>query len=247
MNRTSTAYNRVAEVLRMEILAGVPEAGRQLPTEQALCRRFATSRITIRRALQILEEEWLVRRRQGSGTYVSPAPMRKIPLLNIGFFNSVTRHAPDLGRRLLQWRWKTLDADQAAMLQTLPGERVLYARRVDLLTGVPVAMDDVYLPGRFADRLNQAAMAELDFLAVWQQRQGITLSHCRQTLEAIAADALAAKTLGLKRGVPLLKETDMVYLNSGSAAGIFLSRYRADYFQFASTVRLSPTGMKDRP
>lgn len=39
----------------------------KLPTEQALCQRFGISRTTLRRALFLLEEEGLVRSRQGSG------------------------------------------------------------------------------------------------------------------------------------------------------------------------------------
>src|SRR5690606_11755906 len=58
----STAYNRVAAALRDQILAGSWDGRNQLPTERELCEQFQTSRITIRRALQILEDEQLVER-----------------------------------------------------------------------------------------------------------------------------------------------------------------------------------------
>ncbi len=49
----------------------------RFPTEAALCREFAVSRVTVRKALATLEEEGLLRRRQGSGSFLtgkSPDP-----------------------------------------------------------------------------------------------------------------------------------------------------------------------------
>ena len=94
--RKATAYNMVAEALRNRILRNELQPGRQLPSEHELCREFRTSRITIRRAMQLLEEELLVRRRQGSGTFVTAKPARKIPVLSAKFDASLKRHAPEV-------------------------------------------------------------------------------------------------------------------------------------------------------
>jgi DNA-binding GntR family transcriptional regulator len=58
----------VAEKLRNEIKLGNTGPNGALDTEAELCRRFATSRITIRRALTELRAEGLVTSRRGSGT-----------------------------------------------------------------------------------------------------------------------------------------------------------------------------------
>ncbi len=184
MIKTGTTYHLVAEALRNQILSGELHAGARLPTEQELCRRFATSRITIRRSLQILAEELLVQRRQGSGTFVAPSPTRKIPILNIGFYDSITRHAPDLLRKVLKWQWTQTDTELAASLETVFGDRVLHARRADVLNGKTVAMDDAYLLGRFADRLGEEELGDLDFLARWQRAPNRPASPRRQCLRA---------------------------------------------------------------
>ena len=46
---------------------------------------FRRLRITVRRALQILSDEMLVVRRQGSGTYVSGRTVEKNPTVEHGF------------------------------------------------------------------------------------------------------------------------------------------------------------------
>jgi len=242
--RSWTAYSFIADALRREIINGDLAPGEKVPTEHELCSRFSTSRITVRRALQILADEMLVVRRQGSGTFVSPTPSRKIPLLNTDFTGSLTQHAPDLTRRLDSWHWETANEEVASYLQTFAGSRVLFARRIDLLENVPVAYDEIYLPERVADRLTERDLEQLDFLHHWQEVQQIQIGHLTQSIEAVTAQERQAQHLSINTGLPLLKELDVMFLQIGSPCGFFISYYRHELFRLTSTVRLtssSPT------
>ena len=64
-------YQVLADQLREEMVRQEWKAGRRLPTEAELCERFQVSRQTVRRALQRLTEEGVVRSRQGSGTFAT--------------------------------------------------------------------------------------------------------------------------------------------------------------------------------
>jgi GntR family transcriptional repressor for pyruvate dehydrogenase complex len=57
--------------LRAAILSGAYGTGDRLPPERDIARQLGTSRSTIRNALQLLEEDELVTRKAGSGTYVA--------------------------------------------------------------------------------------------------------------------------------------------------------------------------------
>lgn len=58
-----------------QLVSEMPDQGeRKLPTERALAELFGISRRAVRRALEVLEAEEQVWRRQGSGTYVGPRP-----------------------------------------------------------------------------------------------------------------------------------------------------------------------------
>jgi len=68
-------HAQVFDALRREIQSGRWRVGDRLPSEAELVRRFGHSRITIGRALRDLQNEGLVERRAGSGTYVrGPSP-----------------------------------------------------------------------------------------------------------------------------------------------------------------------------
>jgi GntR family transcriptional regulator len=63
-------YERIASVLREQILAGTLGWGDRLPTQDSISEDFGVSRIVARRALDILEFEGLIDRVRGGGAFV---------------------------------------------------------------------------------------------------------------------------------------------------------------------------------
>ena len=81
-------YLQVADILRREIAEGVFRDGDKLTTEEELRFRFRVSRQTVRQAIAQLEDDGLVDRRRGSGTYVRHGPRRRQGLLRVGVLTS---------------------------------------------------------------------------------------------------------------------------------------------------------------
>ncbi|MCM1155442.1 MAG: substrate-binding domain-containing protein [Roseburia sp.] len=67
----STKYRLLAEQLKKDLSDNLKYGRYRLPTEQELCTRYHLSRQTVRQALLLLEEEGLIARRQGSGSYAT--------------------------------------------------------------------------------------------------------------------------------------------------------------------------------
>src|SRR5262245_19150417 len=71
---------RLYLVLRNSIVSGELEVGARLPSEPELCALHKVSRVTVRRALEHLEQEGLILRQPGAGTFVAgdgvPRPVR---------------------------------------------------------------------------------------------------------------------------------------------------------------------------
>ena len=66
-------YLNIIESLRKSLAAGQYREGARLPSEAELIRRFKVSRMTVVKAIQQLQQEGLVVRRVGSGTYAAQA------------------------------------------------------------------------------------------------------------------------------------------------------------------------------
>ena len=77
-------YLLVADTLRKEIARGIFRDGQTLMTEEELRVRFDVSRQTVRQAIALLEDDGLVDRRRGSGTYVRHGPRRRQGMIQIG-------------------------------------------------------------------------------------------------------------------------------------------------------------------
>lgn len=60
----------VAKKLMDSIVSGEFETGSKLPSEKVLSEYFQVSRVTLRQAFKMLEEQGAIKARQGSGTYV---------------------------------------------------------------------------------------------------------------------------------------------------------------------------------
>lgn len=69
-------YKQIAESLTKKIKEGKFKSGK-LPSEKELCETYFVSRISIRQAIKILEQNGIVYSVQGKGTYIYPVPIRQ--------------------------------------------------------------------------------------------------------------------------------------------------------------------------
>ncbi|MDD2706814.1 MAG: GntR family transcriptional regulator [Verrucomicrobiae bacterium] len=217
-------YVQAADRLRERILAGEFGKTGRLPPERGLCRQLGVSRITVRQALGLLAEERLLVRRQGSGTYVSSRPARRIPL-RIDYTDSMREHAPRLRRRLLEWNPAAQAGEMAGELGGVGKDDALWALRLDFLGEVPVALDRVWIAKRFARHLCEVDLERVDFVEIWARKENFRIHSCRQLVEAVAAPGDVARHLRVKSGQPLLKTLEVYEDHQAVALGAFVSFY----------------------
>jgi GntR family transcriptional regulator len=222
---------------RLQIdLAGLIErtpAGQRLPSEPVLAKQLGVSRATLRDAMRTFETQGLIRRRQGSGTFV----VGKVQALDSGL--EVLESLETMAKRLnLEITLSNLSVDQvaadediAASLNLAVGARLLCVRRVIRADGRPVAylvdtlpanvlhMDD--LPADFHGSV-------LDFLL----GRGDSLKTSRANISAIGATAEVAKVLEIQRGDVLLHFYSQLFDGNSKVVDYSLSYFIPGYFHF---------------
>ena len=65
-----TKYERIANDMKEKIESGVYKPNDQLPFEAEMCESYGVSRITVKKAMDLLVNEGLVVKRRGAGTFV---------------------------------------------------------------------------------------------------------------------------------------------------------------------------------
>lgn len=225
MSAKRHSYQKAAEKLRANILEGSFPPGGRLPTERELCHQLGVSRITVRLALDLLEEEKLIVRRQGSGTYVSDHPRQILPL-GVDYAGSVREHAPNLSRQLLGKRWTKPSAVPWAIpfLGKTTG-RLLSAERIDRSLTENLAWDHAIIPEAFADKLTRRELASLDFVERWKQRQNLSIAEIHQNISAVAANDIDHARLSVKVGAPILQAVETYVSTTKDVLAVFLSHY----------------------
>ena len=188
-------YQSIAADLRDRIAAGEFAAGRHLPSEADLGGAYGASRMTVRKALEVLRDEGLVGSRQGFGWFVDP--LRQ----TLGRLGTIEAQLSDSGRRserrVLDFGFVAAPPRAAAVL----GEgRVLEVRRVNVVDGVAWARVTVWCPDRLAAHLSLADVER----ATFHELLGVELAGATQTISADAVGATDAEVLGVPVGSPAL-------------------------------------------
>jgi GntR family transcriptional regulator len=189
-------YQEIADSLRAQIVSIGP--GHLLSSESDLSAEFGVSRVTVRRALELLREQGLVDSRQGFGWYVSAEPVvQQLDSLDTieGQLSGRGMHA---SRRVLEFAF--VDAP-AHVADVLGSPQVLRVKRLNLADGVPFAVVTVWCPAELGQNLSRRDVEQRPFYELL----GIALRGATQRIGAAAADASTAKLLGIPVDSPVLR------------------------------------------
>lgn len=193
-----TRYQSIADELRRRLTTGDLGASRLLPSESELSEQYDASRVTVRRALELLRGEGLVDSRQGFGWFVPTDPLRQ----TLGRLGTIERQLADEGvestRRVLDFRF--VAAPRRAR-EVLGCETVLRVRRLNLADGEPFALVTVWCPERHGAELSRADVERTPFYELL----GIPLGGATQTIGAALATASDAELLRVPGGSPVLR------------------------------------------
>ena len=193
----SIRYREIADDLRRQIEAGEVGAGQVLPSEASLSRTFATSRVTVRNALELLREEGLVASRQGAGWFVAVDPLRQ-SLGRLGTIEAQLAASERSSERDVYAFGFTAAPDWVRDL--LDCDTVLEVGRRNLADGQPFARVTVWVPQDLGDHLSRAQIEASPFYEVLE----VELGGATQTIGAAIIDDADATRLDVPTGSPVL-------------------------------------------
>ncbi len=155
-------WRQIAETLQRQIADGTYVPGGRLPTEAELSARFSVNRHTVRRALDELSREGLVRIEQGRGTFVSEDVLDYTVEPRTRFSEWIRRHNKEPSGEVLQLRDMPADAQTATGLGVRVGAKIVLLERLGLADGRPVSLARHYFrhPGMLAALYDQPSITE---------------------------------------------------------------------------------------
>jgi len=220
------AYQRIQNVIRDRITAGELSTGDLVESERELARIHGVSLMTARHALVSLEQEGIVERRRGAGTFIAAPKIH---------FNKLTSYTEQMAGRGLAASARVLvskivdtDHEICARLGLPPMSRLVKIQRLRLAAGEPFALETCYLSADEFKDLASAPLARDSLFSTLERNYNVELAHADEEVDATAADPATADLLSIPRKSPLLRIRQVIFSTKGKATIYALCLYRSD-------------------
>lgn len=226
---------RAQQYLLSLIKNGTYEPGEQLPSQANLATQLGISRPTLREALLNLEQDGMIVRKHGVGTFVAPGYGRRLEG-GLERLESILQVASRQGMQPkctgLEVEVVPADKEVAARLQIPVDAEVTHVRRVITVEGKPVAyLHDIVAASRLApsDVDETFAGSVLDLL----RRDGKPpIARAVADIMALNAKTPVVNKLAVKRGQAILCLEETLLDEEGSIAGFSHNYFVPQFFRF---------------
>jgi GntR family transcriptional regulator, phosphonate transport system regulatory protein len=152
-------WRQIAARIQRDIASGVSRPGMRLPTEAELSVRFGVNRHTVRRALEELSRDGMVRVEQGRGSFVAEDVLDYNVEARTRFSEWIRKHNKEPSGIVRQLREMPADRRVADGLGVRNGSRVVLLERLGLADDRPVSLVRHYFPATRLNGMFQALQA----------------------------------------------------------------------------------------
>jgi GntR family transcriptional regulator len=235
-------YYQLRQLLERAVADGALANGDQLPTEAALCERFAVSRTVVRQALSDLERTGLVTRIKGKGTFVAPPKVSEFVAQTLtSLHEDLAARGERLETKVLRLEAEPVSPHVARMLELPDWEQIVLLERVRFLRGEPLVVTTAHMPFSLCAPILELDMSGRSLFETYERELGLKLHRGTRAIESRAATAEVADHLGVNEGAPVLVFSGVTYLEDDRPVEYFVGIHRGDRSRF-ETELFRPSG-----
>ncbi len=210
--------------------------GERLPSEAEFSMRLGVSRPTLREALKSLEQEGVLLRKHGVGTFISS----HTPFMESGLevLESLERQAKRFGIKLevidqtvLERPATSEELDRLGLPIDKPID-ILSVDRVIAVKGRSVAHLKDVVPLTYLSKKDIDDHFSSSVLDIFLKRDTLSPTISRAEIEAVKAETNEASRLGISEGEALLKLTGQLYNHNKEVVDYSVSYFVPGFFKF---------------
>jgi len=201
-----TEYQKLYENLRRQIIEGNLPEGQLLPSENELKSAYHLSQPTVRKAVEMLENEGFVKKHQGKGSIVQTRPVG----VGIATFSGDLFTTQDDCCEIV-----TKIIKKAEIIKDLPvefgfkasnrivGNGYYYFERQRIVDGKVIFYEKLCIPNSNLSRFSQLKLDNLSLYKLLCRKYEIVTTQSEQRFWATAADEAMAEKLQIQAGIPV--------------------------------------------
>ena len=200
-------YIKIHNQIKRDIENKKYKVGERIPAERQLALKFNVSRMTLRQAIKTLEDEGILERRLGSGTYVSSQKVQE-KMSGIMSFTDIKE------------KLKIKDTDN-----------VLRMERVRFADNVPICYEVATIPYKLVSRFSKDEISSSLYQTL-EKKGGYKIGSVVENIGASVANENEARLLSVKKGEPLVTRRQVTELNDHYPFEYVRASYVAERFEF---------------
>lgn len=221
-------YQKIANDIRSKITNGLFKKNEILPKQSELAKKYHTSKVTIKKALDLLYIEGLVYGKRGVGTFVS-GPLSSYDY-NAKIYNGMTSRLGELGEltsKIISFEIMPPQEIEQEKLKLKNNELIYDIVRLRLLNGEPLALEYTIMPVNLIPGINKTIL-EASIYQYITKNLNLKIGSSLRRVRADKPDKYDEKYLACNIDDPILEVEQVVYLNSGLPFEFSQSRHRYD-------------------
>ena len=207
-NASRAIYLQLQDIIEDQINTRKLRHGEMLPSENELCDAYHVSRTTVRQAFHELEQQGMIVRKQGLGTFVAEQKVAR----SLGNLYSFTEDMKKIGitpsSKILSYRLVRKD-ECSSPLQRFKSERLIEVVRLRLANDTPLLLEKTFLSVDLCPDLSWERLENNALYSILSEHYGLKPRRAVETYEAIIMTEEESKLLDCDKGLPafLLKRS----------------------------------------
>jgi GntR family transcriptional regulator len=225
-------YHQLKEIFIEKIENGEWRPGEIIPPENQLCEQYGVSRGPLRQALDILERDGLLIRKQGKGTTVLPPKIESGLKGFYSFTNLIEQKGMRASSQLISFDTVPAEGSATRYLEIPPQEPLYKIRRLRLANGEPLILELIFIPTKICSSLTAEELVSKPLYNILSNCYSIPLLSAKQFFEPVVTDEYEAQKLGVPNGAPALLIQNITYSSDNRPVVLSKAIMRGDRVRY---------------
>lgn len=208
-----------------------------IPNEIQLSKEFDCSRMTMRRAIDLLVQEGIIYRRRGSGSFIRDNTSSKyspVFKLNNEVISGLTDSIEyDIVNKLISFKLIFATESIKNALSIKLNDPVYEIIRVRYINNSPYVIEKTYMNASIISGITEEILRKSIYKYIEEELK-LSISSSKKILRASPSTESDRDYLLLSENEPILEVEQIAYLSNGKAFEYSFSRHRYDKFEFTS-------------
>lgn len=239
MSSLLPVYYQIKNKIQEWIVSKEYLPGEKLPSENELAKIFKVSRLTVRQAISVLDQEKLVFRKRGEGTFVTN-DSKLIDSFGLAFSGFMD----DLFYQVSKSKTKSVEIERVKATKSIQtkleidDEYVYRVQRVRLLNNLLFAFTVNYLPELIGSKISKEMLMKEPMLKILEVDLGYEFDEAFQTIEASFSDQDVSDKLEIPSGSPILFVERIMYDKKSKPIEFVQTSYRGDIYKYVVRMKV---------